>query len=183
MTPGPIDAYVQRLRRELRRHFIADARILDEVRDHLVDAVERSRERNESVEAEAEAIARFGSPEVVAATFAADRTQVLHQWLLAAAMVAGSAIALVDALPSWDDTGITAGAMAIVASVFGLLAPQRPWRWALAVGLWIPAYSLARTPALATLPMLLVVIFPLAGAYAGRAARGLFMVASRSVPS
>jgi hypothetical protein len=97
---------------------------------------------------------------------------------LAAALVAGRAIALVDAQPNWDDTGITAGAMTLVAGVFGLLGPERPWLWALAVGLWIPAYTFVRAPALATVPMLLVVIFPLAGAYMGRAARRVSMLAS-----
>jgi len=171
MTSPRIEAYLQRLRRELRRQFIVDPRILDEVRGHLVDAVEGARKQGDSPEADAEAIARFGSPEVVAAAFVADRTRIPHRWVLAASMVAGGAIAFVDSRPSWDDTGITAGAMLIAAAAFGFLGPQRPWRWALAVGLWIPAYALVRTPVPGTLALLLVVIFPLAGAYVGRAVR------------
>ena len=171
MTASRIEAYLQRLQEELRRQFIVDPRILDEVRGHLVDAVEGARKQGDSPEADAEAIARFGSPEVVAAAFVADRTRIPHRWVLAASMVAGGAIAFVDSRPSWDDTGITAGAMLLAAATFGFLGPQRAWRWALAVGLWIPAYALVRTPAPGTLALLLVVIFPLAGAYAGRAVR------------
>jgi hypothetical protein len=176
MTPPPIESYVQRLHRELRRHFIADARILDEVRGHLIDAVERAREQENSLTAEAQAIERFGSPELVAAAFVTDRTRILHRYLLVTATLAGIAIAVVDARPAWDDAGITAGAMAIVAGAPGLVGPQRPWLWALAVGLWIPASALVRTPTLGTVAMLLVFLFPLAGAYLGRAARSLLTV-------
>jgi hypothetical protein len=174
MTSPQVDAYVQQLRRELRRHFIADPRILEEVRDHLVDAVERARAEDDSfaAEAEAQAIARFGSPELVAAAFVADRTRILHRCLLVAAILAGIAIAYVDARPTWDDAGMTAGAMALVAAALGSLGPARPWRWALAVGLWIPAYALVHTPAPGSIAMFIVLIFPLAGAYLGRTARG-----------
>src|SRR5580693_8796280 len=89
MTPPPIESYVQRLHRELRRHFIADPRILDEVRGHLIDAVERAREQDNSLTAEAQAIERFGSPELVAAAFVTDRTRILHRYLLVTASLAG----------------------------------------------------------------------------------------------
>jgi hypothetical protein len=176
MTPPQVESYVQRLRRELRRHFIADPRILDEVRGHLVDAVERAREQEDSHAAEDEAIERFGSPELVAAAFVADRTRIRHRCLLLAASLAGLAIAYVDARPTWDDAGMTAGAMALVAAALGLLGPERPWRWALAVGMWIPTYALVRTPTLGSIAMIVVLIFPLAGAYLGRVARGALTV-------
>jgi hypothetical protein len=67
--------------------------------------------------------------------------------------------------------------MALVAAVLGLLGPQRPWLWAIAVGAWIPAYAMVRTPTVSTAAMLVVVLFPLAGAYVGRVARGLMMAA------
>ena len=176
MTLPHVESYVLRLRRELRRHFIADPRILDEVRGLLVDAVERSHEQENPHAAEARAIERFGSPELVAAAFVADRTRILHRCLLVMATLAGIAIALVDARPTWDDAGITAGAMAIVAAALGVVGPQRPWLWGLAVGMWIPTYAFVRAPALGTVAMLLVLIFPLAGAYVGRVTRGLLMV-------
>jgi hypothetical protein len=171
MTPPQVESYVQGLRRELRRHFIADPRILDEVRGHLVDAVDRAREQEDSPAPEEQAIERFGSPEAVAAAFAADRTRILHRCLLVAASLAGLAIAYVDSRPTWDDAGMTAGAMALVAAALGLLGPERPWRWALAVGVWIPTYALVRTPAPGSIAMVVVLIFPLAGAYLGRVAR------------
>ena len=173
MTPPQVESYVQRLRRELRRHFIVDPRIVEEVRGHLVDAVERAHEQEHSLAAEERAIARFGSPALVAAAFVADRTRILHRCLLVTASLAGIAIAFVDARPAWDDAGITAGAMAMVAAALGLVGPERPWLWALAVGMWIPAYALVRMPALGTVAMLIVLIFPFAGAYLGRFARGL----------
>src|SRR5687767_11693150 len=68
MTSGSIDDYLSRLGRELRRRGLADARILDEAREHLLDAVTHGLERGLSVEAaESEACVRFGSPETVAA--------------------------------------------------------------------------------------------------------------------
>ena len=176
MTPPQVASYMERLRRELRRHFIADPRILDEVRGHLVDAVERAREQEDTSAAGEQAIERFGSPELVAAAFVADRTRILHRCLLVAASLAGIAIAYVDARPTWDDAGMTAGAMALVAAALGLLGPDRPWRWALAVGLWIPAYALVRRPTLGSVAMLVVLVFPLAGAFLGRVVRGALTV-------
>ena len=172
MTLSRVDAYLQRLRRELLGQFIADPRIIEEVRGHLVDAVERAQAHEDSDTAELQAIERFGSPELVAAAFVAGRTRPLHRRLLVTAVVAGMAIARVDALPSWDDTGITAGALAAVAAVLALLGPQRPWLWTLAVGIWIPTYALVSRPDLGTVAMFLVLVFPLAGAYVGRITRG-----------
>ena len=68
MTPGPVDAYLSRLQRELRRLGIEDARIVEEAREHLLDAVEDGRQRGLSIDdAEREAFERFGAPEAVAA--------------------------------------------------------------------------------------------------------------------
>jgi hypothetical protein len=177
MTPTPVDSYVQRLRRELQKRFVVSGGIIDEVRGHLVDAAERAREQGASLAAaEEQAIQRFGTAELVAAAFAADRTRILHRCLLVAATVAGVAIAYLDSRPRWDDAGITAGAMMLVAGALGLLGPQRPWLWALAVGLWIPTYAFVRTPALGTGAMLVILVFPFVGAYLGRVTRSLLTV-------
>jgi hypothetical protein len=178
MTPRPIESYLQRLRLELARQFITDPRIIDEVRDHLIDAVEAAHEHEDPMVAEARAIQRFGSPELVAAAFAGDRTRMLHRCLLVTATLAGIAIAFVDSRPTWDDAGVTAGAMTLVAAALGTAGPLRPWLWAVAVGMWVPTYALMRAPVPGTLAMLLVLIFPLAGAYAGRVVRGLLRAAS-----
>jgi hypothetical protein len=172
MKTPDVEAYLRRLDRELRKRFVADARMLEEARGHLADAIERGQARGLSLDAaREEAISRFGAPEVVAAAVAADRSRLLHRALLVAAIVLGVAIAYVDARPGWDDAGISAGAMALVAGGLGLLGPRKPWVWALGVGIWIPAWAFARTPSLHALPILLVLAFPFAGAYLGMAVR------------
>jgi hypothetical protein len=176
VSPASVESYVHRLERELRRRFVNDATILEEVRGHLTDAVERGTQRGRSAaEAREEAIARFGTPETVAAAFAADRFRTLHLVLLVAAIACGLAIAYVDSRPTWNDTGITAGTMSLGAAALGLAGPRRPWLWALGVGIWIPAYALVRAPSPGALSMLIVLVFPLAGAYLGMALRRAIM--------
>lgn len=89
------------------------------------------------------------------------------------ACLTGLLIAYVDSRPTWDDTGVTAFAMLLSAGIFGMAAPRRPWRWALAVGIWIPLYAFVRHPSTGALAMVVVLIFPLVGAYAGMALRRL----------
>ncbi len=88
--------------------------------------------------------------------------------LLPVAIAFGLAIAWIDARPNWDDAGITAGLLVLASAAFAVLAPRRPWRWALAIGIWIPLAAIARH---GDLKMLIVLAFPLAGAYAGSALR------------
>lgn len=67
MTPGPVDGYLSQLQREFRRLGIEDARIVEEAREHLLDALEDGRQRGLSADdAEREAFERFGSPDAVA---------------------------------------------------------------------------------------------------------------------
>jgi hypothetical protein len=93
--------------------------------------------------------------------------------LLVAASAVGLAIAYVDSRPSWDDAGISAFSMLIAAGLFGLIAPRRPWLWALAVGIWIPLYAIARAASPGSFAMLIVLVFPFAGAYIGMGVRRL----------
>jgi hypothetical protein len=83
-------------------------------------------------------------------------------------VAAGSFLAYVDALPSWDDTGVLAGALFLSAAAITLLGHRRPWLVALAVGVWIPAHGIYRSHDIRTLAVLLI---PLAGAYLGWWAR------------
>ena len=86
-------------------------------------------------------------------------------WIcLVSALILGLLIAWVDSRPTWDDTGISVGALLIVTVLLGLVAPERPWLWALAVGIWIPLFGII---AHANYGLLLVLIIAFAGAYAG----------------
>ncbi|MEA2621069.1 MAG: hypothetical protein QOC97_1842 [Chloroflexota bacterium] len=58
--------------------------------------------------------------------------------LIALALAAGVAIALADASPGWDSTGITAGALVLAAGSAAFVARDRPWLWALLIGLPTP---------------------------------------------
>ena len=53
----------------------------------------------------------------------------------AVALGAGLAVALVDASPGWDSTGITAGALVLAAAVSAFVGRDRPWLWAVLIGL------------------------------------------------
>jgi hypothetical protein len=105
------------------------------------------------------------------------RTQMKpFDWLLLlGALTLGLALALVDASPGWDDTGVSAAAVLVVAAAFGAARPARAWLWALAVGLWIPALGIV----LRGDPAALLALVPaVAGAFAGAGARRLLGGAS-----
>ena len=83
------------------------------------------------------------------------------------AVASGLAIAYVDSRPHWDDAAITAFALFASAAVAGFAAPRYPWLWALGVGIWIPMHAVATSLTAASAAMLVVLAFPLAGAWAG----------------
>lgn len=76
----------------------------------------------------------------------------------------GVAIGFIDSRPSWDDTGVTAGALLLVTLLLGAVAPQRPWATALAVGIWIPLFGIVGR---GNYGSLLALAFAFVGAYAG----------------
>jgi len=92
---------------------------------------------------------------------------------LTTALMLGLLIAWVDSRPTWDDTGISVGALLIVTGLLGLVAPERAWLWALAVGIWIPAYGII---AHASYALILVLVIPFVGAYAGALLRKISSV-------
>ena len=62
MTSERVDTYLHRLQRQLQTYGLLNARIVDEARDHLIDAVEAGVQRGLSTEAaEREALSRFGT--------------------------------------------------------------------------------------------------------------------------
>ena len=167
-----VETYLGQLARELKRRGVVEARIVEEARGHLADAMEDARRQGLSAEgAQRQALTRFGAPEVVAADFLEGRIAMSNRLTAVLATLVGLAIAYVDSRPRWDDAGITAGSMLVSAGLFGLIAPQRPWLWALAVGIWIPAYAFVRTWSVGSLGLLVVLAFPFAGAYLGMAVR------------
>jgi len=95
------------------------------------------------------------------------RPNTIERLALAAAVAAGIAIAYIDSRPTWNDAGITAFAMLGVALLVALASPRRPWLTALAVGIWIPAHAVVRSGNPEALVMLVVVLFPMVGAYIG----------------
>lgn len=80
------------------------------------------------------------------------------------ALAAGGILAWVDARPGFDDTGIMAGLVLLTAALFGALAPRQPWRWALAVGLWIPVAAIVRD---GNSGAVLALVIAFVGAYGG----------------
>lgn len=92
----------------------------------------------------------------------------MQKVLLPTALALGLFIAYVDSRPNWDDTGLTALALFASCSLWGALAPNRAWLWALAIGLWIPIYGIASA---SNYGSLLAIVFAFSGAYAGMACR------------
>ena len=93
-------------------------------------------------------------------------------FLVVLAILCGAAITYIDSRPTWDDTGITAGAVLLTSAVFAFLSPSRWWVWALTIGFWIPAVGILRANNYASL---LALVVALIGAVVGMAFRnGLF---------
>ena len=148
---------------------MADAETLAEIESHLLEAVEQSLRRGlRTEEAEQRAIERFGSVQAIIGSFEKERMSIMNKVLLILAVLCGLFLAYVDSRPTWDDTGITAGSLLLSAGLFTLLGHPRPWLIALAVGLWIPLLYIYLNQQFG---MLLVLLIPLIGAYAGWAVR------------
>ena len=56
----------------------------------------------------------------------------------ALALLAGIGIALIDSSPGWDSTGITVGLLLLSAGMAAAIGRDRPWLWAVLVGLPTP---------------------------------------------
>jgi len=177
MSGTTIEKYLSDLARELTQRGCLAPRFMEETRGHLTDAIEAAQRRGlEPQAATEEAIERYGEPSTVAAKYAAEKHRTLHWVLLIVAVTMGLAIAWVDSRPHWNDDGISAGALLLGAGILGMIGPRRPWLWALAIGAWIPLYLIAgritaHTFTLGAMSYLIILAFPMAGAYAGMAVR------------
>lgn len=58
------------------------------------------------------------------------------------ALISGLGLAYVDSRPTWDDTGVLAVGIFLICGILGAVFRDRPWRWAILVGLWIPVYQI-----------------------------------------
>jgi len=83
---------------------------------------------------------------------------------LGSAVLAGLFLAYVDSRPTWDDTGVLAGAILLTCGLISLLGFRRPWLIALAVGAWIPLRGIFITHNFETV---LALIIAFVGAYGG----------------
>ena len=99
------------------------------------------------------------------------RDQAATVGLMLAALALGLGIALIDARPGWDDTGVSAAALFGVCALLGAVAPRQPWLCAVTAGLWIPVLSLARHPSAPNAGALLALVVAVVGAYAGAGMR------------
>ncbi len=88
----------------------------------------------------------------------------MHIVLWAAAATVGLLIAYIDSLPTWNDSGITALALLLSGGITGLFVRRRPWLFGLALGVWIPLRGIFLAH---DSRFLIVLLFPLAGVYAG----------------
>ena len=96
----------------------------------------------------------------------------MQKVLLVIAIAMGGLIAYVDSRPKWDDAGVTAAAIVVVCGTLGAAGPNRPWLWALAVGLWIPVLGIAMTRNYGSL---LALPIAFGGAYIGMAIRRMII--------
>ena len=165
MDRSRIDQFLHVLESELRRRGLSSPEILAEVESHLLDARDHELGRGlDSETAQQRALDRFGPARIVARQFAFERHAMKQRILLLAAVLLGLLVTYVDTRPTWDDTGITVFALVIGSGIIGLLAERRPWLFALAVGVWLPAWYILTTH---NLSMVIVLIFPFVGVYLG----------------
>lgn len=175
MMSDQLETYLSSLRRELRRRGVFGSRITEEVRCHVLDAAEAEERNGIPLEtAVHHALERFGPAATLAVEFATERTLIMQRTLFAVAIALGLLIGYVDSRPTWDDTGVTAGVLLISTAILGALAPQRPWVWALCVGLWIPIFGIATS---SNYGSLIAVAIAFVGAYGGMLLRRTFVPA------
>ncbi len=133
-----IDRYLRRLRQELAKRGVFEARIVDETRDHLADAVEEGLRQGQSVdEAERDALARFGAPELVAAAVPRQGGRPLHHLVvglsgLTIAAIAWLTLSLVILAPPRANYSqwFVVAALLFVHCALTLAAVAAHWGWA-----------------------------------------------------
>ncbi len=181
MDENRIKTYLRALQRELRARGLSGAETaecLEEIESHLRESIEGGLRQGLSLdEAQQQSLLRFGPVKTIAVQFENERSYPMQKVLFILALLAGLLIAYIDSRPTWDDTGITVLSLLLSSGLLSLLGFRRPWLLALAVGLWLPLwyiYSAHR------FDMLITLIFPLVGAYAGWGVRLVVRKARRT---
>jgi uncharacterized protein involved in exopolysaccharide biosynthesis len=91
MTPGRLDDYLRALEDALRGRGLEPSRIVDEAREHLVDAIEEGLRRGLAQEdAERDALDRFGPPHLLAAQAPTPRSYAMARMTNALDAVIGN---------------------------------------------------------------------------------------------
>jgi hypothetical protein len=169
MKDDRIKAYLLALEHKLWLRGSSNPEIMAEIESHLLESVEAGLHQGFNVEeAEQQALERFGSVKVIANTFEKERMDGMQNILLSIAVLAGLFFAYVDSRPTWDDTGILAGAILLTCGLIALVGYRRPWLLALMVGAWIPLRGIFITHNYFSLLALLIAFI---GAYGGWAVR------------
>jgi hypothetical protein len=169
MKDDRIQRYLRALERKLWLRGSSNPETIAELENHLLESVEAVLHEGLSLDAaERQALERFGSVKVIANMFEKERLGLMQNILLSIAVLAGLFFAYVDSRPTWDDTGILAGGLLLMSGLLTLLGHRKPWLIALAVGLWIPLHDIYLSH---DFLLLLVLLFPLVGAYGGWAVR------------
>jgi len=164
-----IRSYLRALEWQLWIRGLTDPGTIAEVEAHLLESLDQGIQCGLSPEkAEQQALERFGSVLKTASSFEKERNDPMQKILLAVALITGLFITYVDSQPSWDDTGITAGAILLTCGLIALIGYRRPWLLALVVGGWIPLRGILVTQNYGSI---LALIIAFVGAYAGWAFR------------
>ena len=168
MKEHRIQTYLRKLRRQFWLRGVVDEDTLAEIESHLNEAVETGLHQGWTTdETQRKALESFGFIMVVRA-FEKERKDKMQKILLVVALGAGLFFAYVDSRPTWDDTGILAGAILITCGLIALIGFQRPWLLALAIGAWIPLRGIFITHNFGSILALMIAFL---GAYLGWAVR------------
>lgn len=144
MRSSLIDNFLLELATALRNYPGRREEVVDEVRDHLHEAMERGQAAGLTpLASEQRAVEAFGDARALATRLVAQKAWVRTRWLLPIALLLGLVMAIIDNQPTWDDTGVSVFAIVCAAGVLSILEPVRPWLWAAAIGGWFPLIAVA----------------------------------------
>lgn len=80
------------------------------------------------------------------------------------AILCGLIIAWIDSRPNWDDAGIIATLIVIIAGLISYFYKTKPIVWGLAVSCWIPVFGIIKS---SDYSLLIIIIFGIIGAFLG----------------